>query len=64
MKRIILHIGDQVFPVPLDPDLLSLALNARQQNVIQDIYRIQAERDRFRLGDAKKKPLRGRRGIA
>src|SRR5262252_2505453 len=42
---------DQALPVALDPDLLYLAQNAEQQNIIQDIYRQQAERDRLREWD-------------
>lgn len=35
------------FPIPLDPDLKSLARN-KPYNIIQDIFRIQAERERNR----------------
>jgi hypothetical protein len=35
-------------PVPLDPDLLSIARNATQQNIVQQIYALQAERNRSR----------------
>lgn len=45
MKRVILHIGDTVIPVPLDPDLLYLAAQAQQSNIVQDIYRIQSQRN-------------------
>src|SRR5215471_3991205 len=51
-----LHYRDKIFrvkdvagiPVPLDPDLLFLAETATQQNIIQDLYRIQGERNRSR----------------
>src|SRR5215467_7159151 len=53
---LLLHLRDTVFrirnrdaiPVPLDPDLLWLAEQAKNQSVIQDIYRQQMERNRFR----------------
>src|SRR5215813_1800321 len=51
-----LHLRDKVFrvkdqavlPVPLDPDLLWLAQQAKSQNVVQDIYRMQMERNQSR----------------
>jgi hypothetical protein len=59
---IYLHLRDGVYkvrdqsalPVPLDPDLLFLAENAKQQNIIQELYRVQMERNRSRgpFGDA------------
>ena len=39
--------ADQSFPVPLDPDLLQLALNAPAY-IVQQIYEEQAERNKFR----------------
>jgi hypothetical protein len=57
-----LHLRDTVFrvkdqgvlPVPLDPDLLFIAENAKQSNIIQQLYRTQMERNRSRgpFGDA------------
>src|SRR5215467_6689567 len=51
-----LHLRDKVFrvkdqaalPVPLDPELLWLAQQAKSQNIVQDIYRLQMERNRSR----------------
>jgi hypothetical protein len=37
--------ADAESPVPLDPDLLALARNAKSQSVVQDIYREQMERN-------------------
>jgi DNA topoisomerase-1 len=48
MRRLVIHYGDQVFPVPLDADLLRLAEESEQTNIIQDIYRIQEERNQYR----------------
>jgi hypothetical protein len=53
---VFLHLRDGVYkvrdqggiPVPLDPDLLFLAENAKQQNIIQELYRVQMERNRSR----------------
>jgi hypothetical protein len=39
---------DALLPVPLDPDLRTLAENANQSNIIQQIYQLQAERNRQR----------------
>src|SRR5215471_17267139 len=51
-----LHVRDKLFrvrdqaalPVPLDPDLLFLAEQAKSQSVVQDIYRMQMERNKYR----------------
>jgi DNA topoisomerase-1 len=48
MRRLVIHYGDQVFPVPLDADLLRLAEQAQQTNIIQEIYRLQEERNQYR----------------
>jgi hypothetical protein len=55
---VFLHLRDKVFrvkdqggiPVPLDSDLLFLAENAKQSNIIQELYRTQMERNRSRVG--------------
>src|SRR5215469_11182352 len=44
----VVRVKDTGIPVPLDPDLLFLAENAKNQSVIQDIYRQQMERNRYR----------------
>jgi hypothetical protein len=43
------HDEADAFPVPLDADLLYLAQNAKQQNFVQQIYQLQAERNRRRM---------------
>lgn len=42
--------------VPLDPDLLRIAEEAKQQNIVQEIYEEQAERNRSRGGNMDDKP--------
>jgi len=39
---------DQDFPLPLDPDLLAIA-QGKQYNIVQEIYAIQAARNRSRM---------------
>ena len=43
-----LHLHDQSFPVPLDPDLLAIALRM-PPHMIKQIYELQAERDRSKF---------------